>query len=313
MTSPFIGTDQCPKCGFARGPDAAECPRCGIVYARWQARARTRAPRQTAPPPLPPLPEPVAAPAATLEPAGRLALMIGAPLGFLLFLFPLTNFILSYLVILVHEMGHAAAWWLFGYPAVPAFDFVYGGGVTMHRERSVLVLAVVIALLSLPFMRALRRPLGWAAWAAVMAGYAVTAFTPLAHLIALAMGHGAEILFGGLCFYRVFSGRGLIRGEERPLYALLGVFIVFKDLAFAWKLMFSDAFRAEYGEAKGGGHWMDFSRIAEGLSTNVETVSSLFFLATLAAAPLAWGLFRRQNAIRARLTALWRRLHGVSR
>lgn len=42
-------------------------------------------------------------------------------------LVPFLGFIFGYLGILVHELGHAVAAWMFGYPAVPAFDFQYGG------------------------------------------------------------------------------------------------------------------------------------------------------------------------------------------
>ena len=46
----------CPKCGWAREPGAAECPACGIVYARYGGGLRRSSPAETdpfAPPPLP--------------------------------------------------------------------------------------------------------------------------------------------------------------------------------------------------------------------------------------------------------------------
>lgn len=46
----------------------------------------------------------------------------------------LTCFVLSPLVTFLHEFGHAVAAWLLGCPAIPAFDFVYGGGITHHGE-----------------------------------------------------------------------------------------------------------------------------------------------------------------------------------
>lgn len=32
-----IGKEACPKCGKRRAGDANACPRCGLVFARWQA------------------------------------------------------------------------------------------------------------------------------------------------------------------------------------------------------------------------------------------------------------------------------------
>lgn len=45
----------CPKCGWAREPNAVECPACGIVYARYGGGPRRSSPEETdpfAPPPL---------------------------------------------------------------------------------------------------------------------------------------------------------------------------------------------------------------------------------------------------------------------
>jgi type II secretory pathway component PulF len=44
MTEPQ-GQPTCPRCGAARPPDAAECGRCGIIFARWApARTERRSP-----------------------------------------------------------------------------------------------------------------------------------------------------------------------------------------------------------------------------------------------------------------------------
>ena len=29
--------EKCPKCGYERRPTDSECPKCGIVYAKWEA------------------------------------------------------------------------------------------------------------------------------------------------------------------------------------------------------------------------------------------------------------------------------------
>ena len=84
--------------------------------------------------------------------------------------------------------------------------------------------------------------------------------------------------FAGLFLYRAISGSGIIVGLERPLYAFVGVFIEVLDLRFAYLLLTSHAYRVDYEAAKGGGHWMDFSRIAEEFLHVDLTVVAGFFL-----------------------------------
>ena len=65
-----------------------------------------------------------------LDAAGWKALGIGFGLAVCTQIFSFLEMLVGYFVVLVHEMGHAIAGWLFGYPSLPAFDFTYGGGVT---------------------------------------------------------------------------------------------------------------------------------------------------------------------------------------
>ena len=67
--------------------------------------------------------------------AGWRSLAIGWVLAMLLLSSGRLTFIFHPFITLVHELGHAACGWLLGYPAIPAFDFVHGGGVTSHFGR----------------------------------------------------------------------------------------------------------------------------------------------------------------------------------
>ena len=100
-------------------------------------------------------------------------------------------------------------------------------------------------------------------WAAAVAIYSVALFSPLRDFLITAMGHGAEILFAGIFLHRALSGDQVLRSEERPLYAFLGLFILIYDARFAHELMSSHSSREAYGDAKGGGHAMDFDLIAD--------------------------------------------------
>ena len=75
-----------------------------------------------------------------------LVLGSGVVLAVVVISVPLFNHIFQTFTILVHEMGHAITGWIFGYPSFPAFDFVYGGGVTLHTGRSTVILLLFYLL-----------------------------------------------------------------------------------------------------------------------------------------------------------------------
>lgn len=208
-------------------------------------------------------------------------------------LIPFLSFVFHYMLILVHELGHAIFGWLFGYPSLPAFDFMYGGGLTSHQDRKMIIVVVIYLLLAGLFYIFRRNRLTLLFLVALVGLYTMAVFTPLHQLIILFMGHGAELVFGGIFLYRALSGSSIIVPAERPLYAFLGFFVLFMDLRFAHRLMTSEVFRAEYGAAKGGGHWMDFSRIAnEILGVELTSVAAFFFLVCVVTVITAYLVFR---------------------
>jgi hypothetical protein len=290
----------CPQCTLENGARAGECARCGLVLARRRARGAS-------------------APSAEARSAGRRQALLdeparpdGAPgtgrAGWLAFgggllaaaialqLWP-ARAALAAFATLVHEMGHATLGWLYGYPSLPAFDFRYGGGVTLHRERSWLVLGAIVAA-SLGALRALHaHPRLRGACAALLALHVGVALTPAHDAVILAMGHGAELAFATLALHRALSGRACQLEAERPLYGLVGWFLVLQGLQFAWQLRTSAAQRALYAEAKGGGHWMDFSRLAtEYLQLPLESVATGFLLCCLAPPLLALAVAHLRRA-----------------
>lgn len=281
----------CPKCGFGIG-DAPECAACGIVLARWRG-PRTDAPRAIPTPIATAVPrvgpprvenEAVSWPAPLpddpiVDRAGWLYFVGGGLTALLALQVPLATAALSGLQILVHEMGHAAFGWLFGYPSIPAFDFNYGGGVTLQQDRVPLLIVLVVGAFGYGIyaLRELARFRN--ALLGLLVLYVLLTFTRGHEIVQLAMGHGGELGFATLAFHRALSGRGCTIPAERPLYGLLGWFLVLSGMKFAWQLCTSDVHRAMYEEAKGGGHWMDFSRLAEEyLHVPLETVAAAFLV-----------------------------------
>ncbi len=204
------------------------------------------------------------------------------------------------LLILVHEMGHFLFGWAFGYPSFPAFDLMYGGGVTIHGSQSLLLLLLIYGLMG-ALIYTYRRNIATVIFlSSVTALHILFAFTSLHSIVILFMGHGTELVIASIFLFRGLSGSKVVHAVERPLYAAVGFFIVFHDLAFAYRLVTSAGARAEYEDAKGGGHWMDFSRIAEDhLHTDLTTVAGFFLILCVLPPILAYLTFRYQEYIAA--------------
>lgn len=273
----------CPKCGFVQAEESGVCAACGVIFARLQAMARF--------PPLRPS-QPGETGETRLDTSTLRVLGGGLIAAGIVLALPFLSFVFSYLVVLVHELGHTAVSWAFGYPAIPAFDFVYGGGVSIHEDRSWPLLGFVGAgWLALGYwVRHHRRLLGMVV--AGMALFTLLAFTPGHEVLHIAGGHLAELIFSGIFLYRALSGNACHFGGERGAYSAAGWFIILFDIRFAAGLAFSPEKRLLYEEAKGGGRWMDLSVLAEQYwGTDLATVATLLLalvLLTPAAVFLIW-------------------------
>lgn len=214
------------------------------------------------------------------ERATQRALIVGGALALVVFFVPFLRFVFHTLITLVHELGHTIAAWAFGIPAIPAFDFVYGGGVTIQQGRSTgLIILIYLGFAALGYW--LRAERGYLiALCAWVVAYTLAAFTSVHEAFEIAMGHGSELIFAGVFLYRALTGDACRVAGERPLYAFCAFFILLSDAAFAISLLTSRANVLDYEDAKGGGHWMDFSRLAEDyLHVQLQAVVFLFLVA----------------------------------
>ncbi len=211
--------------------------------------------------------------------------------------FELPRFIFSYLAILIHELGHSATAWLFGYLSIPSFNFQYGGGVafTWLDSRSYWPMAVAGALLLFLAWRNRRSPNALALLAFVGALYGLLCVTDLHKPLMVFMGHGSELLFSGVFLYRAISGRSIEIPLERPLYAFAGFFLQLNAALFAFKLLRDPVERIMYEEGMAtGGNANDFVIIAEEhfRQFGVSSIAG-FFLALCALPPLCAFLLHR--------------------
>lgn len=239
-------------------------------------------------------PEPVAF---GIDGYGLISLGIGlaAAIVSLLFFWPL--FIFGHLSIAIHEFGHAAAGWIFGYFSIPSFDFVFGGGITISSERIWLIVAIVYFLFALAawFVRD-HKPL-LAVLGATVVIYTALMLTSWHEALIIGIGHGMELIFGGIFLYRAFGNRTIMAAVERPIYAFLGFFLLIYNGWLAWRLMTEVSFRQSYLSAKGELLAMDYTRLAyDYWNVSLKTVALIFFILTIVTLIISWALavFRRQ-------------------
>jgi len=194
---------------------------------------------------------------------------------------PFVRFVLSPLVTLLHEFGHAVAAWLLGCPAVPAFDFVYGGGVTHHKYFQLplgILIAVGWAWLAWTFRR---NPRTLALIGVCTVAWLVAVSSEWRREVVIsAMGHGGELILAGVLLYMALSGVGWRIPEiERPLGAFTAFFVQIQTMQFAWRLRNDADYLAWYREGKGGAMMNDLEVIAldikiwTGLSLDIEQVA----------------------------------------
>lgn len=229
-----------------------------------------------------------------MDRGGWLSLVSGLVLAAPVLLSERLSFIFHYFVTLVHELGHSAAGWLFGYPSIPAFDFSYGGGVAVRQDQRMWIVWAVYVAFAWCLARCRREPMLLGILAGVAGLYSLLTFTSGHEIMILFMGHGTELVFAGIFLYRAMSGSAIVNPLERPLYAFIAFFTLLSDTRFAWRLMTDEVERIMYGFGKGG-HAHDFVRIADLLHVDLRGVAATLFACCLVTPVAAIAVHRYLN------------------
>ncbi len=269
----------CPKCGHTAPFGALECERCGVIFAKATPHGR----------------EPILRPYTVEEERvgdGRIGKSELKIMGFGLlaaigaYALPFTRFVFSAIVTLFHEFGHAVVGWLLGYPSIPAFDFVYGGGLTHHGQFHLSIAIAIAGCFAY---------LGWLfrenkkSLAIVIVVFVCWLFVVTAEWrreIAFASaGHLVEFILAGIFFYKALAGVGWRSPEfERPLGAFVAFFVQIHSTLFAWRLIHDPSFLSWYRQGKGGALMNDLEvvsvdlRIIFGHGPSIEGVAKLLLL-----------------------------------
>jgi len=245
----------CPKCGHTAPFGALECERCGVIFAKLSSGGVR---------PQHYLIEEERVADGRIGKSELKVMGFGLVAAVLVYALPFTRLVFSAIVTLFHELGHAVAGWLLGYVSIPAFDFVYGGGMTHHGPFRVSI-AVAVGL-----------GLGYLAWLfrenkksvaviAVVFGFWLLLVTrEWRREIAFASaGHLAEFILAGILFYKALAGVGWRAPDfERPLGAFVAFFVQIHSTLFAWRLINDASFLAWYREGKGGALMNDLEVVA---------------------------------------------------
>ncbi|MGB0561893.1 MAG: hypothetical protein ACPGVO_08820 [Spirulinaceae cyanobacterium] len=231
-----------------------------------------------------------------LDADGRKCLLWGLGIGAVLALMPITRFILGYFVILVHELGHAIAYWLFGYLAIPTFNFLHGGGITIAVGRLSFLPPLLLMGLAYLCYRYRQNVPTQQTLGIVFLIYALFALTPLHQAAIAAMGHGGELVAIAFCFYAALGQHFCTYPGERFLFALLSWFTLFKVLGFMGGLITSPSFRQEYFNGIGGVLDNDLVQLAQDYHLfGVVPLAAVFLGAALVMPGLSWLAFRHER------------------
>lgn len=243
-----------------------------------------------------------------IPPKGKKSLLAGLILAIVLMAVPLLGFIFGYLGTLVHELGHTVAYWVHGYPAIPAFDFMHGGGLTFHPGRSLMLqLTTFVVFGWLIYLYRTNRQTQ-CILIALTIGHGIFGFTSLHLMLTSGAGHLMELLIAGIFLYRAIKGSAITHAIERPLYAGLGFFLVFRSARLCTRLMTSAEFQMDYAEGKGGYIRSDLIILAEDFfGTGVEVPAFLLLVLSLATPVLAYLFYRKEPSIAILLDRLLRR------
>ena len=181
---------------------------------------------------------------------------------------------LGYMAVFFHEIGHAVAWWIFGSPALPSFDFQYGGGMTYPiGHYTSLLVAVYVGFAAAIGWAGYNRLWALAAGLVVALGCHIALNITAGHeVFAGAMGHGGEVLIAAFCIIRAGTGETEGGFGERYLSMVFGLFTMLKNLLLPFALVTDEIYHAVYTQQKGGHMMGDYDAVADQLDISLKTL-----------------------------------------
>ncbi len=231
------------------------------------------------------------------------ALGTGLLLAIALFSIGFLHLLFNGFLVMVHEVGHAITHWLFGRPAIPTVNILFGGGITLAMEQVALLVVAIYLGFAWLLYRVRRYPRVQGLLVVVILLYSYCLLTPTNQMLTTFMGHGMELVAIALCLYLATSGYFCRIKGDRTIYAMLGFFTLFHDIQFSWRLGHDADYRAWYEGGIGGMIDNDFVILADYFRVDLGTIAAWFLIACLIAPAIALILFRYE--------ACWRRGYKI--
>ena len=227
-----------------------------------------------------------------IDKSGWISLICGFICALIPFFWGSLRWIMSYLKILIHEIGHSVIAWLFGYPCVPTFNLRHGGGLAVRVPQANWLLAALAIVFIIFVVKNYRNIKAMVITGICLAVYLLCFFTSLHNILELYMGHGFEILFATVFIYCAASNWMVHHFIERILYAFIGFYLLYENIIFSWRLLFDKAYRAEYFSGIAPGLLNDFYIIwAKYLNTSFGSLVVFHLILTLLSPAFAIGLY----------------------
>ena len=265
----------CPKCGFENAAGAAECARCGVLFAKLTAPGLYREPPKTE------NRKPKTDPA--FGPREWRILAFGFGAAVIAHAIPFIRMIFTPLKTLFHEIGHAIAAWLLGHPAIPGFDFIFGGGMT-HISPFKLSIAIAIAAgFAYLGYRLRRNPRAIVVLSILFVLWLICVSSEWRReTVIAAAGVTFELSLSAVFLYMALADLGFKVPEvERPLAAFAAFFVLLHTIQFAISLRSDPDFLEWYREGKGGALMNDLEVVSLNLKIYLGVDISIQGLATL--------------------------------
>jgi len=235
-------------------------------------------------------------PGKPIEKAGWQAIGIGLLLALILRSFAILRILFYGFQVIVHELGHAIAYWLFGYPAIPAVNILYGGGITISLGQSPLVLGLIYGCFAFFLYRFRYSRRRFILLLGVVGIYTFFLLTPLSKILMTFMGHGMELIAIVICLYFAIGGYFCRLDIERPLYAMLGFFLLFSDWENFREIIFNPDFREFYEQGIGGVIDNDFVILSRDyFNVDLSIVAGVFLVGCFFTPLVAFLLFRYEK------------------
>ncbi len=196
-------------------------------------------------------------------------------------------------VIMVHELGHAGAHWVFGQPAIPAVNLLFGGGITLSFGQSKLLLLLIYGGLGYLIYCLRGTPRLTVILGALTMVYSFCLWGSWDESLPIFMGHGLEAGAIAICLYLGMSGQLCRFAFDQTIYAMLGWFTLFQSADFAWKLQTDFVTQSIYRDGIGGMLDNDFVKLESSYwGWPLESIALLFLVLCLGAPVVAFLMYR---------------------